>query len=58
MDIIDFDVYGKYKFETEEQCSHFCLVLEAYSEREAMNKARIISDKVTWISASKHSQED
>lgn len=58
METIDFDVYGRYKFATEEQCTHICLVGEVYSERDAMNKARIISNKVTWTSAFKHNSDD
>lgn len=58
MEKVDYDVYGKFRYKTEEQCTHLCIVIEAYSEDDAMNKARVISDKVIWISASKHSQED
>lgn len=48
MGVSDFDVYGKYKFDKEEQYTHFCLVIEAFSEIDALDKARRISDKVTY----------
>lgn len=57
MGVSDFDVYGKYKFGKEEQYTHFSLVIEAFSERDAMDKARRISDKVNWTSVSKHNLE-
>lgn len=58
MGVLDFDVYGKYKFGKEEQYTHFRLVIEAFSERDAMNKARRISDKVTWTYVSEHNSDD
>lgn len=57
MGVSDFDVYGRYKFGEEEQFTHLCLVIEAYSERDAMDKARRISDKVTWTSVSEHNSD-
>lgn len=58
MGVSDFDVYGKYKFGKEEQYTHFRLVIEAFSKRDAMDKARRISDKVIWTSVSKHKSDD
>lgn len=58
MGVTDFDVYGKYKFGKEEQNTHFCLVIEALSENDAMDKARKISDKVIWTSVSEHNSDD
>lgn len=58
MGVTDFAVYGKYKFGKEEQYTHFRLVIEAFSEKDAMDKARRISDKVIWTSVSKHKSDD
>lgn len=58
MGVQEFDVYGKYKFGKEEQFTHFCLVIEAFSESDAMDKARMISAKVIWISVSEHNSDD
>lgn len=53
MGVTDFDVYGKYKFGKEEQNTHFRLTIEA-----CMDKAKMIADKVTWTSVSKHISKD
>lgn len=58
MGVSYFDVYGKYKFGKEGQNTHFRLTIEACSESNAMDKARMIADKVTWTSVSKHDSED
>lgn len=57
MGVTDFDVYGKYKFGKEGQNTYFWLTVEACSESNAMDKARMIADKVTWTSVSKNDSE-
>lgn len=50
----EFDVYGKYKFGKEEQFTHYCLVIEAASKSDALDKAKKISSHVRWSYASAH----
>lgn len=54
MGVLDFDVYGKYKFGKEEQFTHLCLVIEAVSKSDALAKAKIIASNVIWSHASEH----
>lgn len=58
MGITEFDVYGKMKFEKEEQFTHLCLVIEASSVSEALSKAKKISNVIKWTHASEHVFED
>ncbi|WP_455618855.1 hypothetical protein [Eisenbergiella sp.] len=58
MGVSDFDVYGKYKFGKEEQFTHFCLVIEAFSTSDAMEKAKVIAKDVNWSHASEHKCEE
>lgn len=58
MGVQDFDVFGKYRFGSEEQFTHFCLVIEALTENDALVKAKKIAGNVIWTNVSKHNSDD
>lgn len=54
MGVKEYDVFGKIKFGKEEQFTHLCLVIEAFSDRDALEKAKRISGDVYWSYCKEH----
>lgn len=54
MGVKEYDVFGKVKFGKEEQYTHLCLVIEAFSNKDAMEKAKMISGDVYWLYCEEH----
>lgn len=48
MGVKDYRVFGKIRFEKEQQFTHLQLIIEATNGTDAMEKANKISDKVHW----------
>lgn len=48
MGVKDYKVFGRVRFGKEEQFTHLFLIIEAFSESDALDKAKKISDKVYW----------
>lgn len=57
MGIKDYEVFGRVRFGKEEQFTHLRLIIEAFSENDASEKARKISDKVYWSFCREYSDE-
>lgn len=54
MGVKEYDVFGKIKFGKEEQYTHLCLAIEAFSDKDAMKKAKMISGDVYWLYCKEH----
>lgn len=50
----DYDVFGKIRFCKEEQFTHLCLTMEAFSANDALEKAKKISNDVHWLYCKEH----
>lgn len=48
MGVKDYEVFGRVRFGKEEQFTHLRLIIEAFSESDALEKVKKISDKVYW----------
>lgn len=48
MDVKEYDILGRIRFEKEEQFTHLCLTIEAFSNQDALEKAKKISGDVWW----------
>lgn len=48
MGVKDYRVFGKIRFEKEQQLTYLQLIIEATNGADAMEKANKISDKVHW----------
>ena len=46
MGVKEYEVFGRIRFGKEEQFTHLCLIIEAYSSDDAKEKAEKISSNV------------
>lgn len=58
MGVKEYDVFGRVRFGKEEQFTHLCLVIEAFSVSDALGKAKKISDSVYWSYCKEHTYND
>lgn len=58
MGVKEYEVFGRIRFGKEEQFTHLCLIIEAFSSDDAKEKAEKISSNVYWSYCKEHICED
>ena len=54
MGVKEYEVFGRIRFGKEEQFTHLCLIIEAYSSDDATETAKKISSTVYWSHCMEH----
>ena len=58
MGVKEYDVFGRIRFGKEEQFTHVRLTIEAFSNEDALEKAKKIYGDVWWSYCKEHACED
>ena len=58
MEVKEYEIFGKVRFGKEEQFTHLCMIIEATSTSDALEKAKIISSRVYWSYCKEHVCDD
>ena len=58
MGVKEYEVFGRIRFGKEEQFTHLCLIIEAYSSDDAKEKAETISSNVYSSHCMEHVCDD